>query len=118
MQLVELKPLQPIVGSFVCGIADADEIVAVSAEDEHGNIVKRQQARKRFKGLVAVQRHATRFEVDIWKANGVPANITVLGDLNAAEVFIEEQPENPTISVPRAMADDLIRRGLAEEVRV
>lgn len=118
MQLVEVKPLSPFVGSYVCPMAYADDIGTVLVEDDNGHLIKRQEARKRFQGLIATQRRATRLEVELWKAKGIPEHITVIGDLDGPEAWIEVRPENPTVAVPREMADDLIARGLAEEVKL
>lgn len=117
MQLVEVKPIQPFVGSYPCALADADSIDDVLVEDEASGLLnKRRQARKRFSGKIAVQRYASPVELERIRSGDLPPNICVIGDAKAAQVFVEVSPEQPTVKVPSGIADDLVARGLAERV--
>ncbi|MBS0244921.1 MAG: hypothetical protein JSS20_22340, partial [Proteobacteria bacterium] len=50
MQLVEIRPLKPFVGSYRCALNDADFIDDHLTENENGLVVKIPVPRKRFIG--------------------------------------------------------------------
>lgn len=117
MQLVEIRAIQPIVGSYPCSVADADQIDTILVDDPTtGHVIKKPQPRKRFLALVPVQRRATSSEIEAFKTNGVPGNVSLLTELSASIVWIEVRPEEPTVRVPLELADSLVKRGLAEKV--
>lgn len=121
MELVTLKALAPVAGSYICSIAESDEIEDYLADDEQGNVVKRKRGRKRFQGLVSVERRATLHEIEAAIEGRLPPNIEVLSELpkkaaseTGAVYPVTIVEHAPPFAVPAETADNLIRRGLAE----
>ncbi len=129
MELVELKPLKPFVGSYRCALADADVIDDMLVEREDGTIVKEKVPRKRFVGLIAVTRRLTPDEIGQFLAGSLDPLIEVVDgatvlakqkvkpqSIAALELACIVSPEHATVRVPREMADDLVKRGIAAVV--
>lgn len=121
MELVTLKALAPVAGSYICPIAECDEIEDYLTDSEDGVVVKKKRGRKRFQGLVSVERRATLHEIEAAIEGRLPANIEVLSELpkkaasDTGLVFAVTILEHaPPFAVPAEMADSLIKRGLAE----
>ena len=72
--LVEVRALKPFCGSYACKLEEAESIGDKFVEDEHGNIVKRREGRKRFAARVGFQRAIRPHELeDIKLGNGTYA---------------------------------------------
>ena len=112
-QLVEIKPLKPFVGSYRCALSEADLVDDGLDVNEAGQIIKVKVPRKRFVGLIAVQRKIRQTERELWTAGKLPANIEVL-DENGTVVL--EHPPQRTLMVPAEVASSLVSRELAEIV--
>lgn len=124
MNLIALKALKPLVGSYECTAAEADTIEDVLVDGENGEIIKRRRARKRYRGFVDVERRATVAEIQAAIEGRLPSHIEALGtipkvaqavDGSVAPLMVREHAD--TFSVPADLADDLIKRGLAERAR-
>lgn len=116
--LVTLRALAAFCGSYACPLDQADRIADIFAEKEDGEIVKRRQGRKIFHGQVGFERGIARDEFEALKSGGQPTVIhgfTAEVDL-VAKVIRYVPEDGGTVSVPASMADDLVRRGLAERV--
>ncbi len=123
-EFVIIKALTPIVGSYVCKIADADVIVDTLTDDEHGNVIKKRQGRKRFRALIDVERQATVAELEAAIEGRLPQNITLLGPVpkraaaeNGEVMPVRVRVEAAPIMVPKALAEDFVTRGMAEIVQ-
>lgn len=129
MQLVEVLPLKPFVGSYRCTLAEADFIDDVLDETPAG-IVKTKQPRKRFIGLIAERRALTLGEIEARLCGDLdpaifelePESAEILRRLkpgaNAVPpIFATVWPRERTVRVPADMAADLERRRLAEIVK-
>lgn len=112
MQLVELIPLKPFVGSYKCSLSEAD-MVDDGLQEKDGVITKVKVPRKRFAGFVPVERAATRDEIDAFRAGKLPGHIEAL-DEECMQVRV--YPESRTVKVPPDIADNLVSRHLAERV--
>jgi hypothetical protein len=113
VSMVEVRPLKPFVGSYRCGLSEADVIEDETVE-EAGQIIKRKVARKRFVGLIPVERMASNEEFKKFKDHK-PDNIDVYMDGKVA--MIREWPVHRTIKVPVEVASSLASRGLAEVIK-
>jgi len=109
--MVEVRPLAAFVGAFPCSVAEADSVVEVFVEDDDGNIKKRREGRKRYTGFIPITRRMTPTEMEDHKAGKLAARIEVVAD-----GVCVEHPEQATVRVPRAIADDLVAREIAEFV--
>jgi hypothetical protein len=109
MELVQVRPLQPFIGSYVCGLSECDTVDEVLATNENGDVIKRRVPRKRYAGMVAHQRHATVQETEAIKAKQpLPDHIEAI-----TPTRVIEHPINAIVSVPLETANDLVMRGLA-----
>lgn len=124
MNLIALKALKPLVGSYECTAAEADTIEDVLVDGENGEIIKKRRARKRYRGFVDVERRATVAEIQAAIEGRLPPNIEVLGaipklaittDGAVAPMMVKEHAAH--FAVPQELADDLVKRGMAERVR-
>lgn len=113
MEFIEIKPLKPFCGSYPCALADADQIDEALHEAD-GVITKRQVPRKKFFGLIAVERMASHHEIALIEAGQAP-HITVVSKTKD-ECHVIVHPVPLTVSVPADMATNLVARGLAERV--
>jgi hypothetical protein len=110
MQTVEVRPIRPFVGSYKCGLAEAD-MVDEDLVEKDGIVVKHRVPRKRYIGLIPVQRAIRADERELLKSGGtLPANFELIEE---AGVVIE-RPGPPTVRLPAEIAHGLIQRGLAE----
>lgn len=124
MSLIALKALKPLVGSYECTAAEADTIEDVLVDGENGEIIKRRRARKRYRGFVDVERRATVAEIQAAIEGRLPPNIEVLGAIPKVAVSVDGSVAPMMVreyaapfSVPQELADDLVKRGMAERVR-
>jgi hypothetical protein len=113
-QLVEIKPVKPFVGSYRCSLSEADMIEDGLKENDDGTIVKVKIPKKRFVGLISVQRAMRAHEREMWLAGTLPENIEVLDEQGMA---VMEHPLVRTIFVPPEVASSLVSRQLAELVK-
>ena len=74
MQLVEVRPLKPFVGSYRCSIEITDYIDDGLAEKD-GQVVKVKEPRKRFVGMIAEDRALATSEIEA----AIRATLTRLG---------------------------------------
>ncbi len=111
MDLVELRPLSPFVGSYKCALSEADTINDVLIERD-GVVVKGKEPRKQYFGRVPVERAMTPDENRLWKEGKLPERFEV----NATGTVVIEHPSPATVTVPADVAEGLIARGLAEAV--
>ncbi|MGE3916823.1 MAG: hypothetical protein AB7F78_14120 [Hyphomicrobiaceae bacterium] len=111
MQLIEVRPVKPFVGSYRCSVAEADMIDEQFAEKD-GVVIKEKVPRKRFIGLIPVTRAIRPDEVDLHLAGKLPGNIEV----DDSGRMVTEHPKQRTLHLPPAVASSLISRGLAVKV--
>ena len=112
MQLIEVRPLKPFMGTYRCGLSEADIIDDVLVEKEGGVIVKEKVARKRFVGLIPVDRVMTPDESRLHLDGKLPDHIEPL----PGGRMVREWPRQRTVMLPPDTASQLISRGLAERV--
>lgn len=112
MQMIEVRPLRPFMGSYVCSLSEADSVDDHTTEKD-GQITKTKVARKRFVGLIPVDRAMTPDEHRLYLAGNLPGHLEVLGDRQ-----VREWPAQRTVLVPAEIASRLISGGLAERVNV
>jgi hypothetical protein len=111
MSMIEVRPTKPFVGSYRCSFAEAD-IIDEQLVEKDGLIVKEKVPRKRFVGLIPVQRAMTREESSAWAAGNLPPHLEPIEDGR----YVIEHPKQRTVFVPAEVASSLISRGLAEKV--
>lgn len=112
MQLIEVEPLKPFVGSYKCGMAEAD-VIEDEAIEKDGIITKVKVARKRFAGFIPVERVITPDEQTRF-ATTKPDNIEVFQE--GRVTMVREWPKERTVKVPADVASQLVSRGLARTV--
>ncbi len=115
IELVELKPIAPFCGSYVCALADCDTLDDGIEEKPDGSIVKVRVPRKRFVGLISVERMARPHEIQARFEGGLPERFELIGNWSkpTERMTLVEHPEARTVRVPKDIADDLVKRGLA-----
>lgn len=112
MQLVELRPLKPFVGSYRCSLSEADVIDTELVEKEGGLVVKEKVPRKRYRGFIPIDRKITSAENELARKGQLPGNLQLLEN-----GYVREFPKGEqTVKVPQEVAENLIERGLAERV--
>jgi hypothetical protein len=111
MKLVELRPLKPFVGTYKCSLSEAD-LIDDALTEKDGVIVKEKVPKKRYIGLVPVERAATADEFRAWKEGKLPSHLTASEDGR----FVTEMPIARTVKVPEEVAQSLVARGLAERI--
>ena len=129
MQLIELRPLKPFVGTHPCSLAEADMIDDRLVQGVDGVVRKQPEPRKRFVGLIPIDRPATADEMAALKAGKpLPPNIEIAPDTRteferrmaakgqAEAPRIRQWPAQRTVRVPEDVAASLVERGLAERV--
>ena len=122
--LVEIRALEPFIGSYKTTPELADDITLEHFEDAAGELKTRKVPRKSFSGMIAVERELSPRERDAHKAGTLPANVEVHeqpkrqpgASFTQAPMYATIHPVPATCFVPEAMAADLIERGLAERV--
>jgi hypothetical protein len=111
--MIEVRPLAPFVGSYRCSLADAD-MVDEDLVERDGVVIKHRVPRKRYIGLIPVQRALRADERDLLKAGGkLPETFEVLDESG----LVIERPASATLRLPAEIAQSLVERGLAEIVR-
>lgn len=128
MQLVEVRPVKPFVGSFKCSLAEAD-FIDDALEEKDGVVVKVKIPRRRYIGLIAVYRALTvgeieariRGELDPETFELDPDGIDALsrvkpGSNQVPAIFATVHPTIKTLKLPADIAASLIQRGLATKV--
>ncbi|WP_296201479.1 hypothetical protein [uncultured Hyphomicrobium sp.] len=106
---VEVRPIKPFTGSYVCGLSEADFIDDALITNSDGVVIKSKVPRKRYRGEIAVERATTQTEFELWKAGGLPKNFEPIGDDGR---FVRIHPVQPTIRLPEEIAIEHIARGL------
>jgi len=113
MQMVEVRPLKPFVGSYRCSLAEADMIDEHLKEDANGIVIKEKVPRKRIVGMISVQRALLPSEHKAWIDGKLNTDIYEVSE--DGRMCIEHPPQR-TLIVPIHVASSLISRGLAAEV--
>lgn len=113
MEMIELRALKPFCGSYKCALADADIIDESLVERADGLIVKEKVPRKKFVGLIAVERMAHDSELRQLASGNTPSGLEVISQTKSATMV---RINADTVKVPSDMAENLIARGLAERV--
>jgi hypothetical protein len=113
--LVEVRALKPFCGSYKCELGVAD-IIEDETVEVNGVITKTKVARKRFAGLIAVERTPTEHEANAIKAEAKPPHIEVLASDKSGVTLVRVHPIPSTAFVPQDIAASLVERGLAEAV--
>ncbi len=123
--LVEIRPLQPFVGTYRCALAEAD-MVDDDLEDRDGVVVKTKVPKKRIIGLISVRRFATVAEIEAAVAGEPMPGIEFLAPeelkrikpsmMTMPQLAVIQHPRERTVRVPASIAEGLIERGLAERV--
>lgn len=109
---VELLPLKPFCGSYKCALSEADTIDEILVEKDGGLIVKEKVPRKKFVGLIAVERAATPEEQLMARERKLPDHL----EIDERGLVITEHPKQRTVIVPADVANSLVHRGLAKRV--
>ena len=120
IEMTEVLPLKPFVGSYQCALADADTIDEQLVK-QGGVIVKTRVPKKKFVGLISRQREMRDTEFMAAQAGTLPASVEIVGDVSKAKsaemLRVVEHPAQRTVMVPADMAAGLVERGLAEYVK-
>lgn len=121
---IEVRALQPVVGSYPCPISECDFINDVFTENADGIVIKQKQPRKRYFGRISVTRRLSVHEIEAALRNELPANIEPIdpewrrgvkpGAQTMPEVIAVFHAE--TFMLPVEIAKDLVSRGLVEIV--
>jgi hypothetical protein len=113
MEMIEVRALKPFCGSYKCSLADADVIDETLVERPDGLIVKEKVPRKKFVGLITVERRAFDSELAQIEAGRTPVGLEVISRTKAL-TMVRTLSDN--VRLPSDMAQNLIDRGLAERV--
>lgn len=122
--LVEVRPIRPFVGSYKCTIDECDYIQDILIEKD-GFIVKGKEPRKRFIGMIGERRPLTGDEIMAAKSGALGPRYDVearpedlkqvgVGTNSLPTIYGTVRPRQAAVRVPVDIADDLVRRGLAE----
>lgn len=124
MEMVTVRPLKPFVGSYPCPMSEADAVIVVYDENDHGEIVKKRQGRKRFSGEVGYSRQLAASdlkEIDKAKAENREPQIYGAGNyvvtIDTKSNMVHFDTTKAFVDLPKDMATDLINRGLAEKAK-
>lgn len=126
-ELVEVRCISPVAGSYVCKLGEHDHIGEEVAQRDDGSLYMKAVPKKRFSGLVPFERWATSLEIEALEAGrSLPPNLALVIPLDKLprtkngrltdDVRVVELA--PNFKLPPDVAEDLVKRGLVEIVTV